>query len=928
MEDQLQDATVMNPVRGPVIHSPEPDAAPPVELARPRTYIGKYEIVALLGRGGMGAVHKGFDPLLERDVAIKVMLPGIADDPEQKQRFEREARAVARLTHPSVVTVFDLGYHTDGAPYIVMELLRGCDLLGVLRNAPPLSLDQKIAIVLQVLDGLGHAHKAGIVHRDIKPANVFIAEDGTAKIMDFGVARVASSAATGTGSVLGTPNYMSPEQVRGERVDGRSDLFSVGILLCEMLTGRRPFDGETSIATLFRIAHEEPRIELPSGAQYERLLPVLRRALARNADERYATAGEFAAALRAHLDQPAMPAPAISSRPGEAEGVAAAGPVHDASPATMPRSAPVAPPPATDKARADPSGIFRLLREIYVGEKTGHLHFAVGKERKGLRILKGRILHGTSDGAGEHLGDVLVRYGLLNQTDLERAVAIVLRERKRLGAVLSDLGLVERTELEEAVGIHTREILFSALDRPDVTFSFEETAESSLATDLVCPHSMGQVILEATRRVLDPDLVKRVLGDMSRVLTLSNDPLLRSQKITLTPADGFVLSRIDGTLSARDVVGLIPLAVEDTERSLFSLLCTGIVGYRDDGEVRRPSTRPAAGCAAPRRDPTTPATLRGTPTPTSPGSRGDSTPDSSSVVPPPAPGPGPLPSPTATKSAVDTAEIRAAVLAVSAHPRWDHFEVLGVDRTATDADIRAAYLRFARFVHPDAAAGSSLTDLGKEREAFFIRISNAYETLRNPASRAKYEQAFDAPARARRPPAQPPAPAVAATPEPAPRAPTPPPAAPAPARESTPPATDGLPDPAGEMRLAERHFKAGKFWDAIQRLEPLIPRVEGAARLQAQLLLAQAYLKHPRWSKRAETVLLALVSEAPQHCPAHLLLAEIYRGSGQVARARACYGKVLTIQPENETARQELASLEPPVEAPAPRSLLGIFKRR
>ena len=647
MEDQLLDATVVNPVRGPVIHSPEPDAAPPVELARPRAYIGKYEIVALLGRGGMGAVHKGFDPLLERDVAIKVMLPGIADDPEQKQRFEREARAVARLTHPSVVTVFDLGYHTDGAPYIVMELLRGRDLLGIMREGAPLSLDQKIAIVLQVLDGLGHAHKAGIVHRDIKPANVFIAEDGTAKIMDFGVARVASSSATGTGSVLGTPSYMSPEQVRGERVDGRSDLFSVGTLLCEMLTGRRPFEGDTAVATLYRIAHEEPRIELPSGAQYERLLPVLRRALARNASERYATAAEFAAALRAHLEQPLVPAPILSSRPGEAESVAAAGPVH-ASPATMPRSAPVAPPPATDKARADPSGIFRLLREIYVGEKTGHLHFAVGRERKGLRILKGRILHGTSDAAGEHLGDVLVRYGLLDQTNLERAVAIVLSERKRLGAVLSDLGLVDRAALEEAVGIHTREILFSALDRPDVTFSFEETSESNLATDLVCPQSLGQVILEATRRVLDPDLVKRVLGDMSRVLALSNDPLLRSQKITLTPTDGFVLSRIDGTLSARDVVGLIPLAVEDTERSLFSLLCTGIVGYRAEGEVRRPSARAPAEYAAPRRDPTTSATLRGTPTPTSPGSRGDSTPSSSSTVPPPAPDPSPLPSATAT----------------------------------------------------------------------------------------------------------------------------------------------------------------------------------------------------------------------------------------------------------------------------------------
>ncbi len=152
------------------------------------TRIGKYEVVKLLGRGGMGAVYRAFDPVLEREVALKVMLPEAAGDPEHKQRFEREARAVARLSHPAVVTVFDLGYHTDGSPYIVMELLRGLDLYARLKQEPALSLAEKTSIVAQVLDGLGHAHKAGIVHRDIKPANVFLTEDGSARIMDFGIA--------------------------------------------------------------------------------------------------------------------------------------------------------------------------------------------------------------------------------------------------------------------------------------------------------------------------------------------------------------------------------------------------------------------------------------------------------------------------------------------------------------------------------------------------------------------------------------------------------------------------------------------------------------------------------------------------------------------------------------------------------------------
>jgi serine/threonine-protein kinase len=200
--------------------------------------IGKYEIVKLLGRGGMGAVYQAFDPVLERAVALKVMLPEAAGDPEHKQRFEREARAIARLSHPAVVTVFDLGYHTDGSPYIVMELLRGTDLLARLRDGTPLSLGEKMSIVDQVLDGLGHAHKAGIVHRDIKPANVFLTEEGSARITDFGIAFWTASGGTSR-TVLGTVSYMSPEQVRGERVDGRSDLFSVGTLLCELLTGRR-----------------------------------------------------------------------------------------------------------------------------------------------------------------------------------------------------------------------------------------------------------------------------------------------------------------------------------------------------------------------------------------------------------------------------------------------------------------------------------------------------------------------------------------------------------------------------------------------------------------------------------------------------------------------------------------------------------------
>src|SRR5438876_26471 len=178
--------------------NPSAPSAPIKELSG---RIGKYDIIKPLGKGAMGMVYLAHDTILERDVALKVMVSSIADDPELKQRFEREAKAVARMTHPNVVNVFDLGSHTDGSPYIAMELLKGQDLQKAVRTPPPMTLERKVNVIVQVLAGLAHAHQAGIVHRDIKPANIFINHDGTVKIMDFGVARLTTASMTGTGNM-------------------------------------------------------------------------------------------------------------------------------------------------------------------------------------------------------------------------------------------------------------------------------------------------------------------------------------------------------------------------------------------------------------------------------------------------------------------------------------------------------------------------------------------------------------------------------------------------------------------------------------------------------------------------------------------------------------------------------------------------------
>jgi len=264
--------------------------------------IGKYEIVRPLGKGAMGQVYVAHDTILDRDVALKVMVANIADDPELKQRFAREARAVAKMTHPNVVTVFDLFDHTDGSPVIAMELLKGMDLQKAVRQHPPMAADRKVAVIVQVLAGLAHAHHAGIVHRDVKPANIFIQTDGSVKIMDFGVARLTTASMTGTGNIVGTADYMSPEQVKGIKVDGRSDVFSVGCMLYELVAGRRPFHSDNLMAIFYKITHEEANFDLiPAGAEYDALLPVLKKSLAKELPDRYQTAYDFAMDLREWL---------------------------------------------------------------------------------------------------------------------------------------------------------------------------------------------------------------------------------------------------------------------------------------------------------------------------------------------------------------------------------------------------------------------------------------------------------------------------------------------------------------------------------------------------------------------------------------------------------------------------------------------------
>ncbi len=267
------------------------------------TQFGRYVIVSELGRGAMGAVHRAVDPLIERDVAIKTLLPNLPPEimGEVRERFLREARSAGRLNHPNIVTIYDVG-EQDGVAYIAMELLEGRSLAQILRETPRLPLATIADLVAQVADGLDLAQRFKITHRDIKPANIMVSADWRAKLTDFGVAHVASSSMTQTGSALGSPKYMSPEQVTGQTVDPRSDIFSLGVVLYEMLVRRTPFEragDNTVFAVMHRIAGEahpavtgiDPQIPAAFDA-------ILDRALAKSPDQRYQRGADMAADLR------------------------------------------------------------------------------------------------------------------------------------------------------------------------------------------------------------------------------------------------------------------------------------------------------------------------------------------------------------------------------------------------------------------------------------------------------------------------------------------------------------------------------------------------------------------------------------------------------------------------------------------------------
>jgi serine/threonine-protein kinase len=336
-------------------------------VTAPAQTLGRYRLLAELGRGAMGVVYRAEDPMLSRTVAIKTinMVADPAERAEYEKRFYQEAKAAGGLSHPNVVTIYDIG-HAGDVVYMAMEYVEGTELRDLLNRG---RIDAAVAvdILAQVAEGLAYAHARGIVHRDVKPANIMVPRDGPAKIMDFGIARMrASDVKTQTGMLLGSPKYMAPEQLLGGQVDQRCDIFSLGVVLYEALTGAPPFSGADITQVMYQIVHADPP---PPSALNSRVPPMLdliaAKALAKDPAARYPDARELAADLRACRAQVAARTVAAEAddtiilAPAQADASRT-----EASQTLRIDPPPVAPPPRTAPPRAEAGVRLRISRRF------------------------------------------------------------------------------------------------------------------------------------------------------------------------------------------------------------------------------------------------------------------------------------------------------------------------------------------------------------------------------------------------------------------------------------------------------------------------------------------------------------------------------------------------------------------------------------
>ena len=588
-----------------------------------------------------------------------------------------------------------------------------------------------------------------------------------------------------------------------------------------------------------------------------------------------------------------------------------------------------------------------VLRGLYVGRRTGVLSFVREDERCGVRFRLGNILSADTTVRENRLGETLVRQGRLTPVDLKRAVGFALRDGKRLGAVLMDLGLLDAPALEEAVTIQAHQVLKHVFSWSEGSYEFlEEPTDRVLDGDVTLRLSTGELILQAARSVRDPDVVRYNLGDFGRILSLSADPLLRYQRISLSPIDGYVLSRVDGTLSAREVMQITPLPSEDVQRSLFGLLSTGVLEFLPVPPKAKPRVKtgpPKVEAPAPSEGP-----LVGEPPVEEPPVEAPPVVEDWRATLPPADEPpptlvwpalselGPFPQ-AASSDELPATQVWSTLAELGGFPHeassdeppptqvWPTLDELGAtgemafpgDSAPTQRlapvdtrrlEVLEAYDGLAFRTHSQVLGVPRDATEAQVREAYFRLAKRFHPDVHHDTAlsdlRDKLEEIFTRLGEAYEVLCNP---RIRASYE-----------RELARQEGAPAGSTVTADPARETEAAVEAIERGseslaqeRYWEAIRLFESAIPWAEGALKQKARVLLARAYAKNPGWVKQGEELLLAVLREEPDNLDALLQLGRIYKGQGLRSRALSTLRRVLELSPAHEEARHLIEDLGP-----------------
>jgi serine/threonine protein kinase len=470
---------------------------------------GRYEILGILGRGGMGMVYRAFDRVLEDPVALKVLRPEIAAEPDLVRRFRQEIRLARRVRHRNVCAIHE--YAEDGAlRCLAMELVLGVDVKQEIRQHGAFAVQEAYRLAIQSVDGLEAIHDAGVVHRDLKTSNIMRDERGVIRLMDFGIAKEWHASATVTSQILGTPEYVSPEQARGEAVDFRSDLYAMGIVIFELFTGDVPFRGDTPVATIVKHLNEPPPFDAPIGAPIPRaMLPLLRKLLAKKAADRHQTATELAAALRQaageSLGSLSMSTTPLPAPPKAGMGLEANEPtpslVGDLRTMTLPI----------------------VLEWIAAGKKTGTLSLERAPIRKRLIFRHGAIRSSWSNDPRESLGQFLVRDGWITEEQLFKALLKQEESGQLLGTVLVSDNVLDEETLKRSMRAKAEETIHELFLWTEGRFEFHE-GSVALDAPITLELAVPEVVAEGHRRAGEWERIRKTIPSLQVTFKLEHPP--------------------------------------------------------------------------------------------------------------------------------------------------------------------------------------------------------------------------------------------------------------------------------------------------------------------------------------------------------------------------------------------------------------------